>query len=77
MRFVLSLILSAGVVAAIGCGDGEKSPIKEATAEDIRQQKEAENRVNAEESARQKMQPKENTNTHQQSVDEQERARRR
>jgi hypothetical protein len=75
MRFVLSLILYAGIVAAIGCGDGGKSPIKEATAEDIQQQKEAEDRVKAEESARRKEEPKQNT--HQQTVDEQERARRR
>lgn len=75
MRFVLSLILYAGILAAIGCGggDGGNSPIKEATAEDIQQQKEAENRVKAEESARPRM-PEEKT--HGQSVDEQERARR-
>ena len=74
MRFVLTLVLSAGILAAIGCGDG-KSAIKEATAEDIRQQKEAENRVKAEESERRTMQPQEKS--HEQAVGEQERARRR
>ena len=73
MRFVLSLILYAGILAAIGCGGG-KIPVKEATAEDIRQQKEAESRVKAEESERRKKQPTEKT--HQQTVDEQERGRR-
>ena len=75
MRFVLSLIFSAGVLAAIGCGAGGKSPITEATAEDIRQQKEAETRVKAEESERNKKQPK--VKSQAQAVDEQERARRR
>jgi hypothetical protein len=74
MRFVLSLILSAGILAAMGCGDG-KSPIKELTAEEIQQQKDAEARVRAEETERRRMQPTEKT--HQQTVDEQERARRR
>jgi hypothetical protein len=74
MRFVLGLILYAGILAAIGCGKGGKVPIKEATAEDIKQQKEAENRVKAEESERRKTQPTEKT--HQQTVDEQERGRR-
>ena len=73
MRFVLSLILFAGILAAIGCGKGGK--IKEATAEDIRQQKEAETRVKAEESERRNQQPTEKTQ--QQAVDEQERGRRR
>jgi hypothetical protein len=73
MRYVLSLVLSAGILAAIGCGSGN-SPIKEATPEDIRQQKEAESRVKAEESERLKKMPKEKT--YQQNVDEEERRHR-
>jgi hypothetical protein len=75
MRFVLSLTLFAAILAAIGCGKGGKVPIKEATAEDVRQQKEAENRAKAEESEMRRKQPTEKTQ--QQAVDEQERGRRR
>jgi hypothetical protein len=71
MRIVLSMILCAGIFAAIGCRDNGKTEIKEATPEEIQQQKEAENRVKAEESTRRMTQPE----THGQSVSEQERAR--
>ncbi|HJZ55802.1 MAG TPA: hypothetical protein VKE74_12615 [Gemmataceae bacterium] len=75
MRFVSSLVLYVVFLAAIGCGDRGKGSIKEATAEDIQKQKEAEKQVQAEESAMRKNQPKEKT--HEQTVDEQERNRRR
>lgn len=75
MRFILSLVLSVGILAAVGCGRGGQSPIKEATAEDIRMQQEAQTSVNALESARRANQPK--APSHQQSVADQERARRR
>jgi hypothetical protein len=75
MRFVSSLVLCVAILAAIGCGRGGKIPIKEPTAEEIQQQQEAEKRVKAEESEMRKTQPKEKT--HEQTVDEQERARRR
>jgi hypothetical protein len=71
MRFILSLVLYVGILAAIGCSG--KDSIKEATAEDIRMQQEAEKQVNAAESERLKNQPKEQT--HLQTVDQQERAR--
>jgi hypothetical protein len=75
MRFVLSLILCAGILVAIGCGGDGKKPIKEATDEDKQQQKEAEDRAKAEESGRRKTQPK--GKTHEQEVEGQERNRRR
>lgn len=74
MRFVLSLVLFAGIMTAVGCGRG-KIPTKELTAEEIQQQKDAESRVKAEESEHLKTMPKEKT--HEQSVEEQERNRRR
>jgi hypothetical protein len=74
MRFVLNMVLCVGVLAAIGCGKNDKTQIHEPTAEEIQQQKDAEVQVKAEESERNKKQPKEKT--HQQTVDEQERARR-
>lgn len=75
MRFILSLVLYVAILAAIGCGGSGEIPIKEATTEDIRMQKEAETKANAAESAMRMKQPQEMT--HQQSVGEQERARRR
>jgi hypothetical protein len=74
MRFVLNLVLCVGILAAIGCGGGGgKNPIKEATPEEIQMQKEAEKRVQTEESEMRKKQPEEMTP--EQSVDQQERAR--
>ncbi|HTU16734.1 MAG TPA: hypothetical protein VMG10_01625 [Gemmataceae bacterium] len=75
MRIILSLVLYAGILAAVGCGRSEQGPIKEATAEDIRMQQEAQTKANADESQRRNRQPQEMT--HQQSVADQERARRR
>ena len=75
MRFVSSLVLSAGLLAGIGCSGKGNGPIKEATAEEIQKQKENEKQVQTEESAMRKKQPKEKTN--EQTVGDQERARRR
>ncbi len=73
MRFVLNLVLCVGLLAAIGCGGSGKSPIHEPTAEEIQQQKDAESQAKTEESEMRKKQPKDKT--HQQTVDDQERAR--
>jgi hypothetical protein len=77
MRFVLSVILCVGILSAVGCGGSGKTQIHEPTAEEIQQQKDAQELANAEESAMRKTQPQEKTKTHQQTVDEQERNRKR
>ena len=78
MRFVLHLVFVVGVLAATGCGRSDKNSVHEPTAEEIQQQKDAQELANAEESAMRKKQPKETKDkTHAQTVEEQERARRR
>jgi len=72
MRFVSSLVLSMGFLTAIGCGGGKT---KEYTPEELAQQREAAKQVQAAESERQKTLPKEKTQS--QTVNEQERARKR
>ena len=75
MRVFFSLMICCLISATTGCGGSGKTSIREATAEDIQKQNEAEKQANAEESEMRKSQPKEKTV--QQSVEEQERSRRR
>jgi len=71
MRFVLNLAICASLLAAVGCGGSGRPPGKEATPEEIQMQTESEQRVRAEESQKRKNEPE----SHQQSVKDQEAAR--
>jgi hypothetical protein len=73
MRLVSCLVISVGLLTALGCSRGGKDPIRAATPEEIQQQKDAEKEVQAAESQMRKNQPKDKTP--QQSVEDQERAR--
>ena len=71
MRFVLILALNVSLLTAIGCSNKGKTDLKEATEEEIRMQKESEQRVRAEESQKRKNEPP----SRQQTVKDQEAAR--